>query len=178
MSHCAPAAAPSSITSKRSESAHLLRHKSESTPAKPPVWWWSGKHSRKGHWAPFQTWLSHEPAVWAQASHLNPGPTFPSANWGKTSSSRSRVTVCSSPLPHWWLHTPALAPSRTMRFQEQGMGMSCEMKIPGGKKLSLATGKLSPSTPTQGRPPHGTSPWEGSFLKVSVRAAHTGNVQH
>ena len=30
------------------------------------------------------------------------------------------------------------------------MGMSSEMKIPGGKKLSLATGKLSPSMPTWG----------------------------
>ena len=107
-------------------------------------------NSRKGHWAPFQTWLSHEPAVWAQASHLNPGPAFPSVNWGKTSSSRSRVTVYSSPSPHWWRHTPALAPSRTAKFQEQGMGMSSEMKIPGGKKLSLATGKLSPSMPTWG----------------------------
>ena len=41
------------------------------------------------------------------------------------------------------------------------MGLSSEMKIPGGKKLSLATGKLSPSTPTWGRPPHGTSPGGG-----------------
>ena len=55
------------------------------------------------------------------------------------------------------------------------MGMNSEMKIPGSKKLSLATRELTPSTPMQGRPPHGTSPEEGSFLKVSVRAAHTGN---